>query len=130
MRGSTAAPTSSAETVGSGRVVDGLADLDARELDVVDGAHGHAVAVDHLPVEHVQLRVDAASVGIAVPLERMPGLGHAGHDPIPEAMRRGIAATAATRMMTRNTTPRALRPRPLTSSPMYCGSFATTRIGK
>src|SRR5690606_5588713 len=84
------------------------------ELQVVDGAHGLAVGVEHLPAEQVQPGVDD-------PFAR--------HEPAPVAIMSGTAASAAATTMTRYTVPSALTNRPLTYRPMYCGSLATTRIG-
>ena len=122
MRGSTAAPTSSADDGRrgrSGRRARRARRRRARRRRPCSRARSSRSSICR------SSRCSCASTprpsGIAVPLERMLRLRCASHDPIPDAMRSGIAATAATRMTTRNTTPRALRPRPLTSSPMYCG---------
>ncbi|MCP2263071.1 hypothetical protein APR03_000394 [Promicromonospora thailandica] len=91
-----------------------LLPVGARQLQVVDGAHGLAVGVEHLPAEQVQPGVHDA---------------FARHDPAPVAIMRGIAARAATTTITRYTVPSAFTTRPLTYRPMYCGSLATTRMG-
>src|SRR2546423_4301329 len=82
-----------------------------RELHVVDLADVLPVPVEDLPVEQVE------------PDEE-------DHPPAPVTIISGMAATAATTTTTRNTMPTALANRPLTWSPRYCRSLATTRIGR
>ena len=77
--------------------LDAHTELDAVQLDVVDGRDGHAVAVEHLPVEQVEVRVEHAPVGRG----SSASWSFVVHAPAPVTMSSGIAAIAATRMMTR-----------------------------
>ena len=84
-------------------------------------SHGSTVTIEDLAVEQVQLRVEHAPRRLRHPLA---------HAPAPVTISSGMAASAATRMITRYTIAIAFMPRPLTCSPMYSGSFATSRIGR
>ena len=83
-----------------GSRLDARAELDAVQLEVVGGGHGHVVAIEHLPIEDVQVGIEHLSCrrrrGI-----RLEGVVVLGHAPAPVTMSRGMAAIAAARMMTR-----------------------------
>src|SRR4029453_4873758 len=112
---------------------DGLIRRGTDQLEVIDCGDGHAVDVQHLPVQQVQLGVQDQACRARrrpdfVRLD-LPAFGRT-HAPAPVTIMSGMAAKDAARMITKYTNPAIFTALLLTCSPIYWGSFATIRIGR
>src|SRR5947209_13362726 len=93
-------------------LVEPLAGLQTRQLQIVDRGDGLPVDVEHLAVEEAEPGVDDAAG------DARRGRQALRHEPAPDAIMRGIAAIEAMRMIARNTSPTRFVVLPLTWSPM------------